>query len=169
MNSDELRRAREYAAWILLAAAAVQVFIGAWTLSGLPGGPGAGAVFHSGSLFGRAIVAPLWARAEYAVPYLVEFTVTALPVAAVLLAALGGRPVGTANRVTLTAVIIQAVALALGLVAWVAVLGKTGRWLPVFWAVDIAVAVAGLILTNAVLRSLRAEPGTRPGVGARKR
>jgi hypothetical protein len=169
MNSEEFRRAREYAAWILLAAAAVQVLIGAWTLSGLPGGPGAGAIFHSGSLFGQATAAPFWLRAEYAVPYLVEFTVTALPVAAVLLVALVGRPPAAADRITQIAVIIQAVALALGLVAWVAVLGKAGRWLPVFWAVDIAVAVAGLILTNAVLRSLRAEPRTRSRVGARKR
>lgn len=166
MNSEEFRRAREYAAWILVAAAAVQVFLGAWTLSGVPHGPYAG--FQSGSIFGPT-APPLWSRAEAAFPNLVAFTVTALPVAAVLLVALAGRPAGTAHRVTLIAVIIQAVALALGLVAWVAVLGKTGYWFPVSWAADIAVAVAGLILTNAVLRSLGAEPRTRPRVGARKR
>jgi hypothetical protein len=166
MNSEDFRRAREYAAWILLAAAAVQVFIGAWALSGLPGGPYAG--FHSSSIFG-SVTGSFLIRAEGAFPYMVSFTVTALPVAAVLLVALGGRPPGTAHRITLIAVIIQTVALALGLVAWVAVLGKTGRWLPVSWAVDIAVALAGLILTNAVLRSLGAEPRTRPPVGARKR
>jgi hypothetical protein len=165
MNSEEFRRAREYAAWILVAAAAVQVFLGAWALTGLPGGPAA--VFQAG--FGQAILPAFWMRAEVAFPELVAFTVTALPVAAVLLVALGGRPPGTAHRITLIAVIIQTVALALGLVAWVAVLGKTGRWLPVSWAVDIAVALAGLILTNAVLRSLGAEPRTRPPVGARKR
>jgi hypothetical protein len=99
---------------------------------------------------------------------MVSFTVTALPVAAVLLAALAGRPAGTARGVTLTAVIIQAVALALGLVAWVAILGKTGGWLPVTRAVDIAVAVAGLILTNAVLRARDADPRTRPRASARK-
>jgi hypothetical protein len=169
MNSEEFRRAREYAAWILLAAGAFQVFIGAWTLSGVPGGPGAGFVFNSGSVFGSATVAPFWLRGETSFPDLVAFTVTALPVAAVLLVALVGRPPAAAHWITQTAVIIQAVALALGLVAWAAVLGKTDRWLPVSWAVDIAVAVAGLILTNAVLRSLRAEPRTRPGVGARKR
>jgi len=164
MNSEEFRRAREYAAWILLAAAAVQVFLGAWALSGLPGGPAA--VFQSG--FGQATWPPFWMRAEVAFPELVAFTVTALPVAAVLLIALVGRPPAAAHRIPQTAVIIQAVALALGLVAWVAVLGKTGRWLPVSWGVDIAVAVAGLILTNAVLRSLGAEPRIRP-LGARKR
>ena len=169
MNSDEFRRAREYASWILLAAAAVQVFIGAWTLSGVPGGPGASVVFSSGSVFGSAIVAPFWLRAETSFPDLVAFTVTVLPVAAVLLVALAGRPPAAAHRITQIAVIIQAVALALGLVAWVAVLGKTGRWLPVSWAVDVAVSVAGLILTNAVLRSLGAEQGTSPRAGARKR
>jgi hypothetical protein len=165
MNSEEFRRAREYAAWILVAAAAVQVFLGAWALSGLPGGPAA--VFQSG--FGQATSPPFWMRAQVAFPELVAFTVTALPVVAVLLVSLVGRPPAAAHLITQTAVIIQAVALALGLVAWVAALGKTGRWLPVSWGVDIAVAVAGLILTNAVLRSLRAEPQTRPRVGARKR
>ena len=167
MNSEDFRRAREYAAWIVLAAAAVQVFLGAWTLSGLPRGPDAG--FHYGSNVGPAAAPPLWFRAEEAFPYLLPVTVTALPVVAVLLVALAGRPAGSAHRLAMTAVIIQAVALALGLVVWVAGLGKTGDWLPVFWAVDIAVAVAGLILTNAVLRSLDAAPGTRPGAGARKR
>jgi hypothetical protein len=165
MNSEDFRRAREYAAWILLAAAAVQVFIGAWALSGLPGGPYAG--FRSSSIFG-SVTGSFLIRAEGAFPYMVSFTVTALPVAAVLLAALAGRPAGTARGVTLTAVIIQAVALALGLVAWVAILGKTGGWLPVTRAVDIAVAVAGLILTNAVLRARDADPRTRPRASARK-
>ena len=165
MNSDEFRRAREYAAWILLAAGAVQVVLGAWALSGLPEGPAA--VFQSG--FGQATLPAFWMRAEVAFPDLVAFTVTVLPVAAVLLVALVGRPPAAAHRITQIAVIIQAVALALGLVAWVAVLGKTGRWLPVSWAVDIAVSVAGLILTNAVLRSLGAEQRTSPRAGARKR
>lgn len=167
MNSEDFRRAREYAAWILLVAAAVEVFLGAWAFSALAGGPYAS--FHSGSLFGPVTGTPFWLRGEEAFPYLVAFTVTALPVAAVLLVALADRLPGAARRVTLTALIIQAVALALGLVAWVAALGKTGRWVPVSWAVDIAVAVAGLIFTNAVLRSLGTEPGTRPQFGARKR
>jgi hypothetical protein len=169
MNTGDFRRAREYAAWILLAAAAVQVFLGAWTFSGLPGGPGAGDVYHSGSLFGPATALPFWIRAEYALPYLVNFTVTLPAVVAVLLVMLPGRPAGTAHGVTLIAVIIQTVAMALGLVAWLADLGKTGSWVPVTWAVDIAVAVAGLILTNALLRSRSADPRTRPRAGARKR
>ena len=165
MNSEEFRRAREYAAWILVAAAAVQVFVGAWTLAGLTGGP----VVSAGSIFGTAPTLTFWMRAQAAFSYLVSITVTALPVAAVLLAALPGRQAVTVRRITLTAVIIQTVALALGLVAWVAILSKTGRWFSLTSAADIAVAVAGLILTSAALRSLGAEPRTRPGAGARKR
>jgi hypothetical protein len=45
MDSEGFRRARDYVAWILLAAAAVEVVIGAWTLSGLPEGPYSGAIF----------------------------------------------------------------------------------------------------------------------------
>lgn len=165
MDSDDFRRAREYAAWILLVAAAVPVFVGAWTLAGLSGGP----VLSSGSIFGVASTPPFSLRAEAAFSYLVEITYTALPVAAVLLAALPGRQAVTVGRITLTAVIIQAIALALGLVAWVAILGKSGRWFNVISAADIAVAVAGLILTSAVLRSLGADPPTRPRVGASKR
>jgi len=164
MDSDEFRLAREYAAWILLVAVAVPVFVGAWTLAGLSGGP----VLSSGSIFGAAPTPPFWLRAEAAFSYLVEFKVTALPVAAVLLAALPGRQAVTVRRITLSAVIIQAIALALGVVAWVGILGKTGRWFNVTSAADVAVAVAGLILTSAVLRSLAAEPPTRPRVAARK-
>ena len=167
MNSEDFRRAREYAAWILLAAAAVQVLIGAWTLSGLPGGPAV--VYHTGSLFGPATVPPFWLRADEAFPNLVPVTVTALPVAAVLLVAMAGPPVGTAHRVTLTAVIIQSVALALGVVAWVGTLGHDGHWTLISTAVGIAVAVAGLILTNALLRSRSADPPRMLRTGARKR
>jgi hypothetical protein len=169
MDSEEFRRARWYAAWILLAAAAVQVFLGAWTLSGLPGSPLGGNVFHSGSIFGPATAAPFWLRADDAFRYLVAITVTALPVAAVLLVALAGRPPGGAYRVTLTAVIIQTVALALGVVAWLGTLSHDGSWTLASTAVEIAVAVAGLILTNALLRSRNADPRTRPRAGARKR
>jgi hypothetical protein len=167
MDSEDFRRAREYAAWILLGAAAVRVLIGAWTLSGLPGGPAV--AYSTGSVFGPATVFPFWLRADEALPSLVQFAVTALPVAAVLLVAVGGRPVGTAHRVTLTAVIIQTVALALAVVAWVGMLGHDNRWTLISAAVEIAVAVAGLILTNALLRSRSADPPRLLRTGARKR
>ena len=167
MDSEDFRRAREYAAWILIGAAAVWVLIGAWTLSGLPGGPAA--AYGAGSVFGAATVAPFSLRAEVALPSLVQFAVTALPVAAVLLVVMGGRPVGTAHRVTLTAVIIQTVALALGVVAWVGTLGHENRWTLISTALEIAVAAAGLILTNALLRSRSADPRPLRRAGARKR
>jgi hypothetical protein len=63
------------------------------------------------------------------------------------------RPAASARHITLTAVVIQAVALILGLVAWVAALSVAGGWFPITVATDIAVAAAGLILTTAVLRS----------------
>jgi hypothetical protein len=167
MDSEDFRRAREYAAWILLAAAAVQVFLGAWTLSGVPGGPFT--EFRSGPVFGSAASPPFWLRAEAALPSLVPFTVVALLVAAVLLVAVAGRAVGTAHRVTLTAVIIQTVALALAVVAWVGILGHEDRWSLIYTALEIAVAVAGLILTNALLRSRSADPPRLLRAGARKR
>jgi hypothetical protein len=149
MKTDDFGRAREYAAWMLLAAAAVQVALGARTLAGLPGGPGssAAAVF-------RPATAPAFAfRAESAIPELVAVTVTALPVTAVLLVALAGRAAATARQIVLTAVTIQAVALALGLVAWLGSIGTTGWFYSASVAAEIAVAAAGLILTNTVQRA----------------
>lgn len=150
MDTEVFRRAREFAAWTLLAALVVSVFTGAWVLSGLPGGP---AAYHSGSIFGPTASPPFWFRGQEAIGYLVPVSVTALPVAAVLLAALAGRPPATLRPITLTAVTIQAVALALGLVAWIATLGNTDRWSLISTAVDLVVAVAALLLTNAVQRS----------------
>jgi hypothetical protein len=150
MDSEDFRRARDFAAWTLLAAAAVQVFIGAWALSGLPGGP---FPYHSGSIFAPTTSAPFWFRGETAISYLVGVSVTVLPVAAALLAALAGRPSAALNPITLTAVTIQAVALALGLVAWIATLGNFTRWSLISTATDLVVALAALLLTNAVQRS----------------
>jgi hypothetical protein len=150
MESEDFRRARDFAAWTLLAAAAVQVFIGAWALSGLPGGP---VPYHSGSIFAPTTSPPFWFRGETAISYLVGVSVTVLPVAAALLAALAGRPSAALNPITLTAVTIQAVALALGLVAWIATLGNFTRWSLISTATDLVVALAALLLTNAVHRS----------------
>jgi hypothetical protein len=157
MDSEDFRRARAYAAWILLVAAAVEVAMGAWALSGLPGGP------FSGNPLGSAISFGL--RGEAAAPNLLQFTVTALPVAAVLLAAMGGRPVGTTRQITVTAVTIQTLALLLGMVACVAAFGANSRWANISLAAEIAVAAAGLILTSAVLRSRGADPLRRPRAG----
>jgi len=160
MDSEDVRRARAFTAWIFVVAAAVEVVLGAWALSGIPGGP-----YGNDPVTGT----PFWLRAESAVAYLLPFTVTALPVAAVLLMAVGGRPPGSARRVTLTAVTIQTVALVLGMVACVAAFRGTSRWADVSLAVDVAVAAAGLILTSAVLRSLGEVSLKRQGAGVGKR
>ena len=159
MDSEDFRRARDFVAWTLLAAAAVQVFIGAWALSGVPGGP---VPYHSGSIFAPTTSPPFWFRGETAISYLVGVSVTVLPVAAALLAALAGRPSAVLNPITLTAVTIQAVALALGLVAWIGTLGNFTRWSLVSTATDLVVALAALLLTNAVRRSRPPPPRKTP-------
>ncbi len=146
MDSDNFRLARGFAAWILLVAAAVEVVMGAWTLSGLPGGP-----YSSAFPGGEAPGLTLAERGNAAIGSLVAVDITVLPVAAVLVAVTFGSMAVTARLITLAAVAIQSVALILGLVSWVAALGEPGRWLHVSTAADIAVAVAGLILTTGVL------------------
>jgi len=49
----------------------------------------------------------------------------------VLLVALAGRPAASARRITMTAVTIQAIALLLGLIAWLGAIGSSGRWFPI--------------------------------------
>ena len=142
MDSEDFRRARDLAAWILLAATVVFVVIGAWELLGLPRAP------FPESSFGL--------RSESAVGYLTTFEVTALPVAAVLLVTFVGRPAARAWQLTRAAVVVQAVALGLGLIAWAASLGGDGLdsgWYSLSRAAELAVAAAGLIFTAAVLRS----------------
>jgi hypothetical protein len=157
MDDEGLRQVREYVAWILLAAAVIVVGIGAWQFLGLPGSATAAGPFVSagGSTGYSAIIGGsefAW-RADEVVSDFVSVDVTVLPVAAVLLVALVGRLAASAWRITLTAVVIQVVALVLGLVAWVAAFSVAGRWFPITVATDLAVAAAGLILTIAVLRS----------------
>lgn len=49
----------------------------------------------------------------------------------------------------------------MGFIAWVATIGRASLGENVSWAVDVAIAVAWLILTSAVLRSRGSEPLTR--------
>jgi len=167
MDSQDFRRAQVFAAWILLAAAAVEVGLGAWTLSGQPGGPAAGSPFLLPN--GSPIGLDFWLRGEEALPDLLQITVTALPVAAALLAAMTGRPDRAARQIMFTALTIQILALAIGVVVWIAILSKAAPWQNISWAVDIAVALAGLVLTSALLRSRGADPASRPRANARRR
>jgi hypothetical protein len=145
MDTTELRRVREYVAWLLLVAALVIVVVGLWQFLNLPGSPGRATFGSAGLSFAE--------RGEEAVGTLASITLTIIVVAAVLLAALAGRPVPSARRVVLTAVVIQAVALALALIGWGAALPSSGGWFPLTGAVNLVVAGAGLILSVTVLRA----------------
>jgi hypothetical protein len=138
MDLSDFRLAREYAAWLLLAAAVIVLGIGIWMLLGLPGS-------SDGPTFADHVYA--------ASGSLVGIDFTLLPVAAVLLAALGGPPVGSLRQITLFAVIVQVIALALGFIAWLLSLGGGNGWFTISDVSNLAVAVAGLLLTVAVLRS----------------
>jgi hypothetical protein len=137
MDLSDFRQAREYAAWLLLAAAVIVVGMGLWFLLGLPGSGGGTLADHGFA----------------AAPDLIGVTVTLLPVAAVLLAALGGPAVGSLRQITLYAVVVQVVALILGVIAWLITFGGGNGWFTVGTISNLAVAVAGLLLTMAVLRS----------------
>jgi len=145
MDTTELRRVREYVAWLLLVAAVVTVVVGAWQFLNLPGSSGTASFGSAGISFAE--------RGEVAVGTLAGIELTLLVVAAVLLAALAGRPVPTARRVVLTAVVIQAVALALAVIGWAAALPSSGGWFPLTGAINLVVAGAGLILSVTVLRA----------------
>jgi hypothetical protein len=146
MDTTELRRVREYVAWLLLVAALVLVVVATWQFLDLPGSPG---LLLGSPSFGE--------RGEEAVGSLAAIDVTLLLVAAVLLAAVAGRPVARARQVVLTAVVIQGVALALAVIGWAAALPSSGGWFPLTGAVNLVVAGAGLILSVTVLR----EPALR--------
>jgi hypothetical protein len=144
MDNSEFRRARGFAAWLLLVAAAVLVVTAAWQFLGLPGSTDTSPLTPA---------LPLSERGVEAVGSLASVDLTVLPVAAALLVALAGPPVPTARQATLTAVIIQGIALVLALIGWGAGLKAGGRWFPVTGAAELIIAGAGLILTVAVLRS----------------
>jgi hypothetical protein len=138
MDLTDFRQAREAAAWLLLTAAVILLGIGIWYLLGLPGSGDGGTIAD---------------HVEAASANTVGIDFTLLPVAAVLLAALGGRPVGSVRQIALLAVIIQLIALALGGIGWLLSIAGASAWFTISDVSNLLAAAAGLIVTNAVLRS----------------
>jgi hypothetical protein len=138
MDLTDFRRAREYAAWLLLFAAVILLGVGIWMLLGLPGSsPGPSLADHVYAANG----------------YLVGIDFTLLPVGAVLLAAIGGPALGSVRQIALYALIIQLIAVVLGVLGWLLSLGGGNAWFSIPDVSNLLVAVAGLILTRSVQRS----------------
>jgi hypothetical protein len=165
---NQAQRVREPAALLLLAATALSVIVGLWTLlnaqsqlfdrlvTTLPGG---------GLNFGD--------RALEAFGYFCAIYITALPVAAVVLATLAGGKVGRAREITLGAAVLQAAALILGVICWLAAFGSdlstSGKAQSFLTGlVSLIGAAAGLMFTMAVLRAaeLQGRPAASGGHAA---
>src|SRR5437868_3111375 len=150
---NEAQRVRKPAAWLLLAAMALSVVLGVWTL-----------LSAQGQLFDRLVTSlpggglNFGDRGLEAFGHFGAIYVTALPVAAVLLATLTGGKVHRAREITLGAAVLQAAALVLSVICWLAAFGSdlsTSGKTQTFIAglVGLIVAVAGLMFTLAVLRA----------------
>ena len=138
MDLTDASRAREYAAWLLLFAAVILLGVGIWMLLGLPG----------------SSAGPSFADHVYAASgYLVGIDFTLLPVGAVLLAAMGGPALGSLRQIALYALIIQLIAVVLGVIGWLLSLGGGNAWFSISDVSNLLVAAAGLILTRSVQRS----------------
>jgi hypothetical protein len=187
---DSARRVREPIAWALLVVAAIAVLVSAWQLfglpgDGLPGGPVAttapvatAAPVTSGPSPAPVATAPSPApitgpspvavtsfgwRASAVAPQFVAGGIFTLPVLSVILVAFTGGLTSRARQVVQTAISIQAVALGLGMLSWLAALGghsRPGIWF-IFDATDLAAVAAALIFTVAVLRSQALRPKPR--------
>lgn len=154
---DRVRRVREPVAWTLLVVTVIGVLIGVWELVGLtgtPGIPGPGAlVVIAGS--GPVPTGTLGFRASVVAPQFVAVGIIALPVLSVILVAFAGGLTDRASQVVRSAVSIQAVALAFGVISWLSAFGghlEPGVWF-ISYAAHLAVAAAALIVTAAVMRS----------------
>jgi hypothetical protein len=152
---DSVLRVREPVAWILLAIAAVWVLVSAGQLFGLASVPL--------PLPSPARVSVFELRAAAVAQQFVSGGILVLPVLSVILVTFLGGLTGRARAVVGTAIVIQAVALVLGVVSWLGAAGvrvRPGPWF-IFVATDIAAVAAGLIFTTAVFRSSALRPFPR--------
>jgi hypothetical protein len=165
----EVQRVREPAALLLLAGTALSVIGGVWVLLSSQNqlldaiNFGTGANVGAGLNFGD--------RSLQAFSYFGAVYVTALPVVAVILATLAGAKVARAREITMAATVLQALALVLGVVAWLGAFGShlTTSGKTQSFVIDlgcIAVSVAGLLFTLAVMRSSELQGSSAAAVPA---
>jgi hypothetical protein len=165
----EVQRVREPAALLLLAGTALSVIGGVWVLLSSQNqlldaiNFGTGANVGAGLNFGD--------RSLQAFSYFGAVYVTALPVVAVILATLAGAKVARAREITMAATVLQALALVLGVVAWLGAFGShlTTSGKTQSFVIDlgcIAVSVAALLFTLAVMRSSELQGSSAAAVPA---
>ncbi|MGE5288034.1 MAG: hypothetical protein ACM3ML_12700 [Micromonosporaceae bacterium] len=164
MIRDETKRVRQPAAWLLLVGVTISVFLGLMAMLSTNWA----AVTDAGTLLalaGNATAPAFVDRSVIATHVFTAFPVTAMAVAAVILATHLGDKVPQARRITLFAVVLQGTALFLGVISWLMALGvhaggsaKLGFFLD--GAIGIAVAVAGLFFSVVTFRSRELQPAT---------
>jgi hypothetical protein len=159
---NEAQRVREPAALLLLAGMALSVIVGVWTL-----------LNAQSQLIDVGATLNFGDRGFSAFGFFGAIYVTALPVTAVVLATLTGEKTPRAREVTLAAALLQAVALVLSVISWLSMfsshLSATGRTQNfIVDAGRLAVAVAGLMFTLAILRAagLQGTPAVPAGSAA---
>ena len=162
MIKDETRRVRQPAAWLLLAGVTISVFVGLMALlsDGFAAAANAGTLSVGGSVAGLTLAD----RAFVASHALTSVPLTAMAVVAVALATHVGEKVRHARKITLVAVILQGIALLLGVLTWLTALGfpASGSAKLAFFlegTVGIMVAAAGLFFSVATLRSGELQQG----------
>src|SRR6266540_1822619 len=154
---DETKRVRQPAAWLLLGGVAIDVFLGIMAMlsTGWAGGvnPATLGAVSSGSMAGPTF----GDRSAVASHVFTSIPLTAMAVVAVILATHLGEKVRQARRITLYAVVLQAVALLLGVITWLASLGVphgAARLAFLFdGAIGVMIATAGLFFSTVTLRS----------------
>jgi hypothetical protein len=145
---DETKRVRQPAAWLLLVGVTISVFLGLMAMLST----------NWAAAVGGAIGPTFADRSVAATHVLTALPVTAMAVAAVILATHLGDKVPQARRITLFAAVLQGIALLFGVITWLTALGveASGSEKLAFFldgVVGVVVAVAGLLFSVVTLRS----------------
>jgi hypothetical protein len=150
---DAALRVREPTAWALLAFTAIYVLVSACQLFNLAG---AGDSVPAFPLHVNVFAL----RASSIAPDLVAAIVIAPPVLSVVLVAFSGGLTDHARQVVKTTIVVQAVALVLGVISVAGAAGshtRSGSWF-LLQAAALAIGATALIFTSAVLRSQPLRP-----------